>query len=301
VLLYFGGDALVWGSCSLAKRVGISALAIGLTVVAFGTSMPEMVVSLDAARSGATDISLGNVVGSNIANIALILGLAACFRALRCETKIARQDAPIMIGISLLLLLFLADGLVSGLEGTVLFISLLGFTGFTFWQSRRNLQDEQVFAEESQLPVYSPQRSVALILVGLVMLIGGGHLVVEGAVAIADVLGLSQAVIGLTIVAVGTSLPELSTSVVAAIRNQGDIAIGNIVGSNIFNILGILGFTAALYPLQMGAIAWFDLWLMVIVAVVFAALMFSRNGISRSNGAVLLLFYGLYTVWLLST
>lgn len=298
VLLFLGGDALVRGACSLARKIGISALAIGLTVVAFGTSMPELVVSMNAAMTGASDIALGNVVGSNIANIALILGIAACIRPTQCESKIATFDGPIMIGVSLLMLILLLDGEVSRLEGAVLFLGLLAFTGFTFWQSRRVAAESSV-EDDPMMPHTPPLKSIAMVLVGLLMLMGGGHLVVTGAVAFAEIFGLSQAVIGLTIVAIGTSLPELSTSIIAALRGQGDIAIGNIVGSNIFNILGILGITAAVIPLGMGNISWIDLGVMALLAIALTLLLYFRACLARTEGVVLLLCYGAYTFWLL--
>ncbi|MFM1895794.1 MAG: hypothetical protein RLZZ385_868 [Pseudomonadota bacterium] len=299
-LLYFGGEALVWGAYSLARRIGISPLAIGLTVVAFGTSMPELVVSVDAARAGADDISLGNVVGSNIANIALILGLAAVISPTRAESKIVRLDSPIMIATSVLLILMLANGILSRLEGLLLLAGLVAFTGFTFWQANRQ-SALQAFAADTadMLPSANTLKTIGLIIAGLVLLVVGGHLVVEGAVAIATVLGLSQATIGLTIVAVGTSLPELSTSVVAAMRRQGDIAIGNVVGSNIFNILGILGITAAFLPLERGAIDWLDLGLMTALAVLLPALLHYRKALHRREGILLLVSFTAYTTWLL--
>lgn len=299
VLLFFGGDALVWGACSLARKIGISALAIGLTVVAFGTSMPELVVSMNAAMAGATDISLGNVVGSNIANIALILGVAACIRPTQCESKIATFDGPIMIGVSLLLIILLLDGEVSRLEGAALFIGLLGFTVFTLWQSHGVAAADSAIEDDAMLPHTSPLKSTVMVVVGLLMLMGGGQLVVTGAITFAENFGLSQAVIGLTIVAIGTSLPELSTSIIAAMRGQGDIAIGNIVGSNIFNILGILGITAAVIPLGMGEISWIDLGLMALLAIALTLLLYFRARLARTEGVVLLLCYGAYTFWLL--
>jgi cation:H+ antiporter len=301
LFLYLGGEALVKGASAAAIRMGISPLAVGLTVVAFGTSMPELVVSVDAALADAGDISLGNVVGSNIANITLILGLSAWIAPVSAESKIVRIDAPFMIAVSLALLALLADGLLTRQEGVLFFVTVLGFTGFTLWHTKRFNSN---LATENGLPgAEAPGGAVKLslqILLGLAALILGGHLVVDGAVAIASSLGLSQAVIGLTIVAVGTSLPELSTSVIAALRREGDIAIGNVVGSNIFNILGILGVTAIINPLELGNITWFDLWLMVAVAIALTLLLYLRTNLKRAEGTLLLTSFVLYTGWLLT-
>lgn len=301
VLLYVGGESLVKGACTLAGRLGVSSLAIGLTVVAFGTSMPELVVSVDAAVSGANDISLGNVVGSNIANITLILGVAALIAPTFAEAKIVRIDAPVMIVVSLALLLALSDGQLSRMEGFFFFTGIIVFTGFTFWHTRRFSEignsDPGLL---STAPGSSGMRIGTQVALGLGGLILGGHFVVEGAVAIASSLGLSQAVIGLTIVAVGTSLPELSTSVIAAMRREGDIAIGNIVGSNIFNILGILGVTAIINPLELGGIGWDDLWLMVATACALTLMLYFRSALKRPEGLLLLATFIAYTTWLVS-
>lgn len=300
-LLYVGGESLVWGACAMARRLGVSPLAIGLTVVAFGTSMPELVVSLDAATAGANDISLGNVVGSNIANITLILGLAALIAPTTCESKIVRIDGPVMIAVSLLLLLMMSNGVLSRPEGIALFAGVIGFTVFTFLQNRGDpgaATDAQSI--DADLAVNRPLKMGLQIIAGLALLILGGHLVVESAVEIATMLGLSQAFIGLTIVAVGTSLPELSTSVIAALRRQGDIAIGNVVGSNIFNILGILGITAMVTPLQLGGLTWLDLWVMVLVATILVVVLWLRTQLKRTEGTLLLAGFVAYTSWLIA-
>lgn len=297
VFLYFGGEYLVRGASSLAFRLGVSPLAVGLTVVAFGTSMPELVVSVDAALAGANDISLGNVVGSNIANIALILGLAAVIAPLRVEDKVIRIDTPLMILVSVALLLVLANGLASRLEGALILTGLLAYTVMTLWLARR----KPGAGADLPRPDAGAVKAGFLTLLGLAGLFAGGHLVVTGAVTLASALGLSQAVIGLTIVAVGTSLPELSTSTVAAWRGHGDIAVGNIVGSNIFNILGILGVTAIITPLELGAITWLDLGVMLAVALAFGFTLFAHTGLKRPAGVLFLFFYVLYTAVLLFT
>lgn len=300
-MLYFGGDSLIRGASALASHFGVSSLAIGLTVVAFGTSAPELVVSVDAALSGANDIAVGNVVGSNIANIALILGLAALLRPMAVEAKIVRIDSPIMIVVSIALVVVLVDGTASRLEGLLLLSALAAYTAFTFWQARK--ESEQVrneFASAAPGTRGSLLMSGLLVIFGLSLLVGGGHLLVNAAVKLATLLGISQAVIGLTIVAVGTSLPEFTTSVIASVRGQGDIAIGNVVGSNIFNVLGILGLTAVIHPLELGAISWVDLAVVVSLACIVTVLLFTRLRLDRIEGALLLAGFVLYTTWLLA-
>ncbi len=298
-LLYFGGEALVRGASELALRLGVSALAIGLTVVAFGTSAPELAVSLDAALSGADDIALGNVIGSNIANIALILGLTLLIRPIAVEAKIVRIDAPLLVAASVGLVVILADGRASRAEGGVLAVCLVAYVVFTFLGSRREpepVQDEFAAAAPSTHP--SLLLSIVLLVFGLGMLILGGRQLVAAAVGFATAFGVPQAVIGLTIVAVGTSLPELATSLVAVAKGQNDIAVGNVVGSNLFNILGILGITGLVHPLAMGQIAPGDLALMLLLAVALALLMFIRRRLGRLEGALLLGTFVAYTTWL---
>lgn len=300
IMLYLGGESLIRGAAALASRLGVSSLAIGLTVVAFGTSAPELVVSVDAALSGANDISVGNVVGSNIANIALILGVAALLRPAMVQSKLVRIDAPIMIAVSLVLLAVLGNGRASRLEGLVLLTGLAAYTAFTYWGARRESEPirEEIASAAAHRATSMPV-GVLLVIAGLLLLVGGGHLLVTSAVVLASSLGISQAVIGLTIVAVGTSLPEAATSVIASIRGQGDIAIGNVVGSNIFNILGILGLTAIVHPLELGAIRWLDLGTMVGVACLATLLIATRLRLGRLEGAILLVLYALYSSWLI--
>lgn len=299
LLLYFGGEWLVQGASSLAARFGVSQLAIGLTIVALGTSAPELVVSINAALSGASDISVGNVVGSNIANITLILGLAALIYPVTVQVKLVRLDAPLMVAASIGLVLVMLDGEASRLEGVVLLVSLGAYMVFTLWEVRRAPAElrSEIKSVAPDGPV-GPRWSALLIVAGLVFLMLGGQLLVTAAVDLATFVGLSEAVIGLTIVAVGTSLPELATSVVAALKGQGDIAVGNVVGSNLFNILGILGATAILRPLALGAISWVDLGVMVAVAVVLMLLITLRARLGRVEGFCLLAGFVGYTSWL---
>jgi cation:H+ antiporter len=300
-MLYIGGESLVRGASTLASRLGVSSLAIGLTVVAFGTSAPELVVSLDAALSGANDISVGNVVGSNIANVALILGLAALLRPSVVQAKIVRIDAPIMIAASFALLAVLGNGRASRIEGSCLVLGLAAYTVFTFWEARGESPPvrEEIASAAPQRPI-SASLGGFLVLVGFLLLVGGGHLLVTAAVDMATALGISQAAIGLTIVAIGTSLPEFATSVIASMRGQGDIAIGNVVGSNIFNILGILGLTAVVHPLELGAITWLDLGTMAGLACVVTILISTRLRLGRIEGGLLLVTFIIYLSWRLA-
>ncbi|MEX2466144.1 MAG: calcium/sodium antiporter [Gemmatimonadota bacterium] len=302
VLLFVGGEGLVRGASALALRLGLSPLAVGLTVVAFGTSTPELVVSLDAALAGVPDIAVGNVVGSNIANVTLILGTAMLFRPALVVARTVRLDAPLVVGLSLVLVWLLSDGTVGRVEGALLVGSLFLFTTLTLLQGRK---EPRVVHEEFQEALEGGTSSVLasslLVLAGLGALILGGQLFLNAAVEFARTVGLSEAVIGLTIVAVGTSLPELITSVVAALRGQGDIAVGNVLGSNVFNILGILGVTAVVLPLESGGITMATLWVMVGAAVAVGLAAATGRRITRWEGGALLAGYVGYVLWLVSS
>jgi len=301
LLLYLGGEALVRGACSLALRMRISPLVIGLTVVAFGTSAPELAVSLEASLGGVGDIALGNVVGSNIANIALILGVTALVRATKVEARILRIDAPLMVLASLLLVVMLADGGLARFEGGLLFAGLAAWIGFTALAARKESQAvRQEFSQGVPHSVSRVATAVLFVFGGIGALVVGGKLLIDAAVAIAAAAGVSQAVIGLTIVAVGTSLPEFAASVVAAIRGQGDIAVGNVVGSNLFNVLGILGVSTLVTPLGRGSIDWMTLGVFVGVALLIVPLLYTQRQLSRVEGAGLLLVYAGYVTWLLA-
>jgi cation:H+ antiporter len=297
-ILWIGANILVRGASALALRVGISELAVGLTVVAFGTSTPELVVSLYAALQGATDIAVGNVVGSNICNIALILGLSALIRPTVVQAKVFRLDAPLLVLASLILAVLLTTGGLSRGAGALLVAGMLGFTAATFWQARREAESlrqgssERVRDRKGRIAV-----NILLIIAGLLGLAAGGQLFVGSAVSLANAFGVSQAVIGLTIVAIGTSLPELATSIVAAARGQGDIAVGNVVGSNLFNILGVLGVTALVQPVPRGEIAYLDLSVMFLLSVALLPIVRSGFVASRAEGAILLISYIGYVAW----
>jgi cation:H+ antiporter len=302
VLLYFGAEGLVRGSSSLALRLGVGPLLVGLTVVAFGTSTPELVVSLKAAYLGQGDISVGNVVGSNICNIGLILGFCALIIPIKVASQIVRVDTPIMIGVTALAMALLYDGALTRFEGIILFILLLVYVLFSIRLARKQVSDPLAgeFSEEIKISKWGSWEDIAFIVGGLVMLVFGARFLVEAAIDIAKAFGLSEAVIGLTIVAVGTSLPEFATSLVAALKKEADIAVGNIVGSNIFNILGILGISSAVTPLSSAGITAIDLGVMMLFALVLW--IFSRTGhlLTRFEGFLMLAGYAGYVAWLVA-
>lgn len=290
--LFFGGEALVRGSVGIARRMAIPPLLIGLTVVGFGTSTPELLVSVDAAWRGVPDIALGNIVGSNIANILLIIGLSALVWPIRVTGATLRRDTAVMMAAALLLLPLFALGQMGRLSGLVLVAGLVGYL------VRAYRQPGEAEPEDADLPApASTLVSVLWVVGGLVLLMAGARFLVDGAVSIARGYGISEAFIGLTIVAVGTSLPELATSLIAALRRQSEIAIGNIVGSNIFNVLGILGVTALITPIPVAArFLTFDLPVMIGVSLVLTALLLTRPVIGRGFGVAMLAGYVAYVV-----
>ncbi len=301
VLLYFGAEGLVRGSSSLALRLGISPLVIGLTVVAYGTSMPELVVSIKAVLLGQGAISIGNVVGSNIFNIAVILGIAALIYPMKVQRQLVRLDTPVMILVSFLFLFFFRDLAVSRIEGGILFIGVLTYTIGNLYLARR----ESAKKAQEKLNEASPKHSgnlgadLLFIAAGFGLLILGANFLVEGAVTFARLLGISEAVIGLTIVAAGTSLPELATSVVAALKKESDIAIGNIVGSNIFNILCILGTASLIRPITGTGISMIDVYVMLVAAVALLPILKTDFLLDRKEGCALLIGYIAYLYYLL--
>ena len=300
-LLYGAGDLLVRGSSRLALGFGISPLVVGLTVVAFGTSAPELAVSVNAALLGRDDIAIGNVIGSNICNIGLIVGLTGLVRAIRVENQLIRVDMPIMLGCSVLLLGLLLDGRIARAEGALLATGIVAYVAFTLVMARR--QGAASAVAPSLRDGESRGRlllSLTLVIAGVAGLTLGARVFVEGAVTVALALGISTAVVGLTVVAVGTSLPELATSVVAALRREGDIAIGNVVGSNIFNILSILGITALIRPLSIGGVRLVDVGVMLGFALVLWLFMTWRRQVTRTEAGILLAAYLAYLVWLVS-
>lgn len=305
VILVLGAEALVRGASRLAVDFGVSPLVVGLTVVAFGTSAPEMAVSVRSAfasQAGA-DIAIGNVVGSNIFNVLLILGLSSIVAPLLVSQQLVRRDVPIMIMISALLYAMAADGTVNRFEGALLFAGVLAYTGFAIIQSRRESRQVQAeYEAEFGGKNGSVLWNIGLILAGLAMLVLGSRWLVQGAVTIATSLGVSDLVIGLTIVAAGTSLPEVATSVMASLKGERDIAVGNVVGSNIFNILAVLGLSALVAPsgVKVAPEALnFDIPVMMAVAAACLPVFFTGYVISRWEGLVFLGYYAAYTAWLI--
>jgi cation:H+ antiporter len=296
VLLAFGAEGLVRGSASIALRLGIAPLVVGLTIVAFGTGSPEFVVSIAAALSGNSGIALGNVVGSNISNVALILGVAALVRPLTVKAEVLRRELPIMIAISAFLWLLIYDGVLSRIEGAFLTASALAYTFLTykFSKLREKRSVEAEFEEAIELTGKSTMLDVGLIIGGLALLIIGANVMLSGAVSIARGFGISEIVIGLTIVAIGTSLPELATSAVAAYKKEPDIAFGNAIGSNVLNILAVLGITAMLEPISAGGLRTLDIGAMLGSALVLFVLLGRNYKLSRIEGMVLLIGYGIY-------
>lgn len=301
VLLFFGGEGLIKGAVSLARNFGLSTLLVSAVVVGFGTSMPEMTVSIGAALKGASDIAVGNVVGSNIANIILIIGLAAVLCPVIINASAVRRDTLVMLAATLVLCALAQVGIISALSGLLMFMALIGYITFSYLQDKKAQSEtpQHIQDDIEGEPQLLPLKASLYVVIGLCLLIGGAYILVEGAVAIARDFGISEAVIGLTIVAVGTSLPELATAVVAAYRKHSDVVIGNILGSNIFNIFAILGITAMFSPIPIGEqIARYDVWIMLAVTILLSVYMLMGRTIGRISGASMLLAYLGYTVWL---
>jgi cation:H+ antiporter len=311
-LLVLGANLLVRGAGRLALSLGISPLVVGLTVVAFGTSAPELAVSVGSVLGGRTDIAIGNVVGSNIFNVLFILGASALITPLVVNLQLIRQEVPIMIGASLLLLALGLDGVLGGTDAGLLFALMIAYTAFLVIQSRRETAAASVDYERENQPAAAGAwdsklpAQLLLIAAGLGALVLGSDWLVGAAVNFAKALGVSDLVIGLTIVAAGTSMPEVATSIAAAIKGERDIAVGNVVGSNTFNILGCLGLSglvgaasgAAGLPLAPSLLA-FDLWVMIAVALACLPIFMTGREIARWEGAVFVAYYIAYVAYLI--
>ncbi len=306
ILLCIGGYAIVSGGVSLAKKIRISSMIIGLTVVAYGTSTPELAASLLAAFNSHTELILGNIVGSNISNIGMVIGISAIFTPLLISKITVSRWIPIMIGVSLLVVAMSYDGEVSQVDGAILIAALIGFTVYTIKtvkkqkiQQNENIENEELEGEYflSKYKIETYPQSIGLIIVGVILLFLGGHLTVDGAVNIAESLGLSQLVIGVVIVAIGTSLPELITSIIAIAKKQTDIGVGNIVGSNIYNILLILGVSSALVGIPVVP----DVFSNYYIMIAFSLVLFIgfRKYIPRFVGVGLTIAFIAYLVSLL--
>jgi cation:H+ antiporter len=301
-LLFLGGEMLVRGSVGLARRLGVSPLLIGLVVVGFGTSIPELMVSLEAALQGRPDIAVGNVVGSNIANILLVLGAAALIYPLHCPTQVVYRDGLAMLAASLVLVGFGVIGQIAAWEGGLMVAVLVTFITYSYWTEKYRMAPSATLhqheAEEIKFRTRPLWFNAVVLGVGLAAIMGGATMLVDGAVTIARAAGISEAVIGLTLVAIGTSLPELATSMIAAIRKHTDVAIGNILGSNMFNILSILGFTALVTPVPISPEIVDDIWIMMGVAVILLPTLLTGHRLSRAEAVLFLAAYAGYIGWL---
>ena len=298
-LLTVGGEALIRGSLAVAMRLGVSPLLSGLVIVGFGTSMPELVVSVDAALSQRPDIALGNVVGSNIGNILLILGTCALITPLAVKPMALRRDAVTVVAASILFIVLVGGSALGPADAAIFLMALVAYLVWAYWSERLQVSPSaelhKAEAEELTALPKSVAWTVITVIAGLVLLIAGSQVLLVGAVGIADHFGVSEAVIGLTLVAVGTSLPEFSISVIAALRKHADVAVGNVLGSNIFNLLGILGVSAFLQPLPVHArILQFDQWVMLGTSLLLLIFLYTGQRLSRLEGGILLAGYGVY-------
>ena len=295
ILVLWGADRMTDGAVALAERMNIPQIVIGLTIVAMGTSAPELFVSLVSAIKGTPDLAVGNVVGSNIFNTLLIVGCAAIAAPLAMLRTTVKRDLPFILVVSALLIVMCLDMHITRIDALALFGLFLFYIAYTLAKSGKSQTED-----ETEKKGYSPLKSVFLIALGLGCLILGSNLFVNGATEIASLLGVSEAVIGLTVVAGGTSLPELATSVVAARKGQSAIAIGNVIGSNIFNILMILGITGIICPMQIQGITTVDLCVMTASALLLWLFAFTKLKVARWEGVVLVLLFFGYMYWLIS-
>lgn len=297
--LYIGAGWLVKGSTEIALKANVSNLVIGLTIVAFGTSAPELVVSINASLTGQADIAIGNIVGSNIFNIAVILGISAIIHPLQAKRQLTRIDIPLLILATIVLTVLFWNGTLNRLEGCIFLIGIILYTAFSLYYSRKHEEKVEKSIGELKKQPEPWYKDVLYLGSGLAILIFASHLLVNNAVSIAQELGVSEAVIGLTIVAAGTSLPELATSLVAALKKNPDIAIGNIVGSNLFNILAIAGTSSVIHPIVAKNVNYVDLLVMLGLTLLLLPVVKSGQKISRAEGWVLIVIYLCYLAWLL--
>lgn len=292
VMLIFGGDVLVQGASGIAKKMKLSPLVIGMTVVAFGTSAPELMVSVKAAYMGSPEIALGNVIGSNIANIALVLAITVLIFPLAIDRNSKIIDWPMMLLASVLFYAFALDGVISLLEGSILFVGIIIFTTFIIRNSRRKNK-----SYEPDLEDHTPKSWLALlkILAGLILLYYGSQWLVNGAIEVAKQFGVEERIIGVTVIAFGTSVPELAASIIAALKKESEISIGNLIGSNIFNIMSVIGITAIIQPIQVTEkIINPDMYWMLAIALGLGIILFFWKKINRWHGLVLLSSYIAY-------
>ncbi|RMH92872.1 sodium:calcium antiporter [Lysobacter pythonis] len=302
VALLGGAELLVRGASRLALALGLTPLVVGLTVVSIGTSAPELAIGLGAALEGAPDLAMGNIVGSNIANVLLILGLVALVAPLFVDRQLVWLDVPILVAVSFLCLWMAGDGRIARWEGGVLVAGAAAYVGFLVHLARRKPEEtHQPEPRRAAAPTHTAGQ-LAMMIAGLALLVLGARWLVDAATRVAHTLGLSDLVIGLTVVAIGTSLPEIATSVLSALRGQRDLAAGNLIGSNLFNLLLVLGLTALVahdgVPVS-PAVLHFDMWVMAAVAVACLPIFFTGHRIARWEGAVFLGYYAAYTAYLL--
>lgn len=300
-VLVAGGEALVRGGGRLGRALGLSPLVVGLTIVAFATSAPELAVSVDATLSGSAGLAVGNVVGSNITNILLVLGVAALLLPVAVRSQMLRRDVPVMVGLSILLLALSMSGTISRFEGAALVTLLVVYLAWSVTVARRS-NGEAVGPSAATDPPRVRPVDLALVAVGIGLLVLGARLLVTGAVEIAAAVGLSDLVIGLTVISIGTSLPEVATSVIAALRGERELAVGNVVGSNIFNVGAVMGVTAIVSPTGVpvaDAAIRFDVPVMVAAAIVLLPVIYTRSTIERWEAALFLAYYVVYVAYLL--
>lgn len=293
VLLIKGADFFVDGASSIAGKLKVPSLIIGLTVVSLGTSMPEAAVSISASLSGNNGISLGNVVGSNLFNLLVVVGVSAVLLPIATDRAILKRDMPIAIGITAALCIMLMDGMMSRLDAVILLVLFAGYMGLLLWSALKNR------TEEGEQKVMSWGKSILFAVVGAAAIIGGGQLVVENAKVIAANLGMGETLIGLTVVAFGTSLPELVTSIVAAKKGDSGIAMGNVVGSNIFNILFILGMAGAIMPMNADPVFFIDTGILIAASLMMLLFAFTGKKTGRVEGAIAVLMYLAYTAYII--
>ncbi|MGD1835168.1 MAG: calcium/sodium antiporter [Nitrososphaeraceae archaeon] len=307
-LLFAGSELLIRGSVKIAKRLHVSQIIIGLTIVAFGTSTPELIVSVSSALQGQTDISLGNIIGSNIINIGLILGLSSAIFPIAVHVKTIRREIPIMLAVSLFIIPISLDGTISQIEGGLLVISLIAFVYYSYKQSKKeknnmelNINDDIDTISNTNKLDFPIIKNIIFIIIGIALLYVGSKFTIDNAVSIANIFGISERIIGLTIIAIGTSLPELVTSVRAALKKHADLSIGNIIGSNIFNVLEILGISSLIVGIKVNSEIFIDYIVMMGFSLVLIPLMRSGFMISKKEGYILTGAYISYLIFLLIT
>ncbi len=300
LFLSFGADWMVSGSSRLASALGIKRIVIGLTIVAFGTSSPELVVSLSATVGKNEGIAIGNIIGSNIANIGLILGTTALISPVKVGAEVLRRELPVMIAASLLFVVLLLDQNIGFFDGLLLFSGLLAYLGYHLYKTLRTSRTDKEISDDTADDVsHSGRRNVLLIIVGLLLLIAGGQLIVTSGVFIARKLGISELIIGLTLVSIGTSLPELATSIASARRKESEICLGNIIGSNIFNLMCVIGIVAMVTPLEVPkGLLTSELPVMLLFTLVLIPIMRTGFVVNRIEGAILLFGYGIFIKYL---